>query len=185
GGGSAPVMITSNSTPATVMLPDDTEVSITLMATTDETNQNDFHGISWSMDFSSLGIDANEVVIDYSNSGMGELNNTMIALDYSSGSQLDIAITRTTSDYNLGTFELCTVTIPMSGLNSGDYIVPVMVSEANDVNGFSVSTSSSNTIITVSNASGCTDIVACNYSQRHQRTMDLASMSWYMMSTGA
>jgi len=164
GGGSAPVMITSNSTPATVMLPDDTEVSITLMATTDETNQNDFHGISWSMDFSSLGIDANEVVIDYSNSGMGELNNTMIALDYSSGSQLDIAITRTTSDYNLGTFELCTVTIPMSGLNSGDYIVPVMVSEANDVNGFSVSTSSSNTIITVSNASGCTDIVACNYS---------------------
>ena len=164
GGGSAPVMITSNSTPATVMLPDDTEVSITLMATTDETNQNDFHGISWSMDFSSLGIDANEVVIDYSNSGMGELNNTMIALDYSSGSQLDIAITRTTSDYNLGTFELCTVTIPMSGLNSGDYIVPVMVSEANDVNGFSVSTSSSNTIITVSNASGCTDIAACNYS---------------------
>jgi hypothetical protein len=164
GGGSAPVMITSNSAPAPVMLPDDTEVSITMMATTDETNQNDFHGISWSMDFSSLGIDANEVVIDYSNSGMGELNNTMIALDYSSGSQLDIAITRTTSDYNLGTFELCTVTIPMSGLNSGDYIVPVMVSEANDVNGFSVSTSSSNTIITVSNASGCTDIVACNYS---------------------
>ncbi|MEZ7966485.1 MAG: T9SS type A sorting domain-containing protein, partial [Flavobacteriales bacterium] len=164
GGGSAPVMITSNSAPAPVMLPDDTEVSITMMATTDETNQNDFHGISWSMDFSSLGIDANEVVIDYSNSGMGELNNTMIALDYSSGSQLDIAITRTTSDYNLGTFELCTVTIPMSGLNSGDYIVPVMVSEANDVNGFSVSTSSSNTIITVSNASGCTDIAACNYS---------------------
>ncbi|MFT5844172.1 MAG: hypothetical protein ACI8QW_000027 [Saprospiraceae bacterium] len=164
GGGSAPVMITSNSTPAPVVLPGDTEVSITLMATTDETNQNDFHGISWSMDFSSLGIDANEAVIDYSNSGMGELNNTMIALDYSTESQLDIAITRTTNDYTLGSFELCTVTIPVSGLSSGDYIVQVMVSESNDANGASVSTSSSNAIITVSNASGCTDSEACNYS---------------------
>ena len=162
-GGSTPVIITSNSVPTPVMLPDDTEVSITLMATTDETNQNDFHGISWSMDFSSLGIDANEAEVDYSNSGMGELNNTMIALDYSSGSQLDIAITRTTSEYTLGTFELCTVTVPVSGLNSGDYIVPVMVSEANDASGASVSTSASDAIITVSNAAGCTDSLACNY----------------------
>jgi hypothetical protein len=92
------------------------------------------------------------------------LNNTMIALDYSTESQLDIAITRTTNDYTLGSFELCTVTIPVSGLSSGDYIVQVMVSESNDANGASVSTSSSNAIITVSNASGCTDSEACNYS---------------------
>ena len=92
GGDITPVVISSAFNPNTIDIDVENEVTFVVSATTDISNQNLFHGISVSMDLSEILNDANNVIVDYSNSGMGELNSSMIVLDYAEDSQLDVAI---------------------------------------------------------------------------------------------
>ena len=161
-----PVIINGISTPNPVQIPVDDMISINLIANTNQNNEGEFHGISWSIDFASMGVQASQVGIDYSNSGMGVQNSTMIVLDSANDTQLDIAMTKTNSNYTSGSFELCTISFPIGILNSGEYQLPITISSANNANGDNIACIAENILIEIQNTILCQDPSACNFQEQ-------------------
>jgi hypothetical protein len=162
GGDITPVVISSSFNPNTINLDVENEVTFVVSATTDTSNQNLFHGISVSMDLSEILNDANNVSVDYSNSGMGELNSTMIALDYAEDYQLDVAITRTNNNYLLGEFELFSINLPLIDLPSGEYQIPIIVNESNNSEGASVLTTVIPSTLIINSSNSIEEQSNCN-----------------------
>ena len=158
------VPIANAVSPDQISIPETESITALFTATTAAGNAESLFGFTMSIDFSSLGILASEVEVDFTVSEFGVLNQTMIAQAYGQGSQLDLAITRTTPNTTVGEITLFAITLPLpTTLSAGDYNLPVTIGSANDPIGQTALLSAQNIQFSVSSPFGCADNAACNY----------------------